>query len=176
MDFYKFNEDFEIYFNDKLRVVKSLTYLYFFNIFPIVTVILIIIVDACSTRPFVHSFFYFPTLCILFYITITQILLVNFLLLFKRRYSCLNLYLENLIKQRTNETHTISEIKELRRIYRKINKSLLKLCKIFGYFTFIYNIYFVTRIVYWIFLATHPERIINYFYIVVFAYIAHSWV
>lgn len=174
--FSKITEEYEIYFHDKLPPQKNLKYFHCWYIFPIASIILLTIADTNSTEPFIDKFYYITTLYAMFLMTVTKILFLNFLLLFKTRYNCLNVNLENLLEEQTTEMDTINEIKSLRRIFRKMNKSVLKLNEIFGCFTFSFTIYFVVRTVYWIFLAKHPERFSNHFYIIVVGFIVHNWV
>lgn len=174
--FHRINNDYEVYFNDKLFIHKRLRLFYFEFIFPFLIVTIIEIMDMVSTKPFSNELKFIGTRINIIYVALFIVLFYHFLLYFKTRYNCLNLYLQHLIKHRMNGRHDISEIKYLRKIYQKMNESVVKLNEIFGSFTFIYVIYFVVRNIYWIFIATHPYRTGNLYYYVVLIFLVYNWV
>lgn len=174
--FLKINEEYEVYFNDKLIIKRSLGYFYITFAAPLIFLSLAIILNYprpnCTVSDCAHNFI--MTEINLFYLTLTVMLYLNFLLYFQRRYNCLNLHLEQLIKQREYE---LKEIKYIRRLFRKMSKSVEKLNEIFGYFSLIYFTHFVIRNIFWIFLVFHPARIIiSSSYIVIILFMIHIWV
>lgn len=173
--FRRLYEDLDIFYNDKIVVNKSLKIFYFEIIFPILFWAVLMIMDITSTIPIYHELYYIVSRITYFYHLITTILIVSFLFFFKRRYDCLNICLEDFIKQRAD--NEINKIKSLGQIYQKMNKCVMELIEIFGYSTFSYMLHFIVENIYLMFLAFHPGRItVRSFHLFILGLIVYTWI
>lgn len=168
-------DEYEIYFKSKIPIEESHKFFWIYLIPPFLIYTSIELLDMSSTRPFYHELYFIVSRIARIYQILTIVLFFNFLLLFKRRYNCLNLYTIQLVSRHANKTDKIHEMKCLKRIFLKMNKSIVGLSEIFGYFIFSYMVYFVGGNMYWTFLVFHPERIKNHFYYVLLTTIIYNW-